>query len=680
MHQENSITNNPQIAASLEDCNDGLNPSQARQPQLSTVSDSPPSYAHLVRLEAVNGKFKKPFENEWTDIPIPHNTAHPERTGVIPASLFSICIDIDNGGAICRDRIVSSLGQPWYSIESSPGRFHLYYHVPNNDNFTYAKAEDVVEFRYAKCQMRIVNWSDFWLHFSEANRVSAVPWEQIFAVIDAEKHLTNPDVLDQLSTDKSTKCGFTEKEILAHKKAGCSGNRVSIHCPNEAGHKNHDRNASGSYYLDSGFYFCGGCGLKGFANDRDSEDYVAKQDKIVVPKTYKGLSKAFEHLGFQIRFNSRWHRTEYLLPDKEEWQARTKRNESWIREQVSQHCLCKNAKGDEVPFHNGRESYATFSEALAHENQVDPFQSWLENLPEWDSTPRISNLLERLFNYKQEQHELLRWISRFLFCGAVERTYWPGSKLDETPVLIGDQQLGKSTMIEKLLPPELSSMFGGGLNLMGTDKERTESIQGRVIVEAAEFVGARRADLNSLKAFLTRTDDGIARMAYEAGTFEMPRRCIIVGTSNDIDTLPNDVTGNRRFVAVEIFSKTGISVSKLRRIINDEREMLWAEALAWWHSQDKPSARLPDELADVQAEQNEQYRSRNQVLEDVVGSALEFFEDAEFTLGQLCQHAQLATNQSKAVSGILKKAGYAWQQKRIDGKRKRVWRKEPDFG
>ena len=672
-------TNNPQIAASLEDCNDGLNPSR---PHLSIVSTSPPPYAHLVRLGLVNGKYKKAYEDGWQNNSIKHSTAHPERTGVMPVSLSSICIDVDEGGIECRDRILSALGKPWYTVESSPGRFHLYYFVEPNPKFTNAKAAPAVEFRYAKCQMRIVNWSDFWLAYSQADKTAVVPWPKILAALSAERELLGEpeqDILDMLDTSGNHKCGFTEDEIMLGKVRD-RGDTVAIRCPNTEGHMHGDQNPSGTYYKDTGFYLCGGCGIQGFANDRDSEDYVAKQDKIVVPKNYKGLAKAFEHLGFQIRFNSRWHRTEYLIPqDKPDWQARTKRNESWIREQVSQHCLCKNAKGDEVPFHNGRESYATYSEALAHENQIDPFQSWLENLPAWDGTPRISNLLERLFNYKPEQHELLRWISRFLFCGAVERTYQPGSKLDETPVLIGDQQLGKSTMIEKLLPPELSSMFGGGLNLMGTDKERTESIQGRVIVEAAEFVGARRADLNSLKAFLTRTDDGIARMAYEAGTFEMPRRCIIVGTSNDINTLPNDVSGNRRFLAVEVFAKTGITVSKMRRIINDEREQLWAEALAWWNTGDKPSARLPDTLADVQAEQNEQYRSRNQMLEDLVLNALDMLPN-EFSLEDLRTQTNVPINQNKAVTDILRKAGYTNAPKRIDGKLTRIWRKKHEFG
>ena len=46
------------------------------------------------------------------------------------------------------------------------------------------------------------------------------------------------------------------------------------------------------------------------------------------------------------------------------------------------------------------------------------------------------------------------------------------------------------------------------------------------------MAGSMRAELESLKSFLTRTDDGAVRLAYRRNRETTPRRCTIVGTAN----------------------------------------------------------------------------------------------------------------------------------------------------
>ena len=45
-----------------------------------------------------------------------------------------------------------------------------------------------------------------------------------------------------------------------------------------------------------------------------------------------------------------------------------------------------------------------------------------------------------------------------------------------------------------------------------------------VISEAAEMTGASRADVEAMKAFLSRTDDGAVRRAYRRNPEPSPRR------------------------------------------------------------------------------------------------------------------------------------------------------------
>jgi predicted P-loop ATPase len=89
---------------------------------------------------------------------------------------------------------------------------------------------------------------------------------------------------------------------------------------------------------------------------------------------------------------------------------------------------------------------------------------------------------------------------------------------------------------------------------------------------------ARRADVQALKAFITRVSDFV-RPAYARSTRDFPRQSVIIGTINPDSggAYLRDTTGNRRFWPVT----TGkIGVEKLRQ----DRDQLWAEAVQRYHS------------------------------------------------------------------------------------------------
>jgi predicted P-loop ATPase len=96
-------------------------------------------------------------------------------------------------------------------------------------------------------------------------------------------------------------------------------------------------------------------------------------------------------------------------------------------------------------------------------------------------------------------------------------------------------------------------------------------------------------------AFLSRQVDR-ARMAYGRIVSEVPRQCVIVGTTNDLEYL-RDTTGNRRFWPVRC---QRFDVSALHR----DRDQLWAEAAA--REASGVSIRLDAELWPKAAEQQAQ--------------------------------------------------------------------------
>jgi len=180
---------------------------------------------------------------------------------------------------------------------------------------------------------------------------------------------------------------------------------------------------------------------------------------------------------------------------------------------------------------------------------------------------------------------------------------------------------------------------------------------------------------------LTRTDDGQHRAAYARYTEYRPRRAVFIGTSNDDSALPNDPTGNRRFVAVPC-PGNGTRSRDLVAAVSEQREQLWAEALQWVYSK-QLTGRLPSGLKQHQAERNEQHRSANPLIEDAVADVLQ----KNFLLGYVLasdlqtqvtnQVAPTKTN-AKQIAGIAKMQGWESKPRSIDGQIKRVWQPSSD--
>lgn len=233
-----------------------------------------------------------------------------------------------------------------------------------------------------------------------------------------------------------------------------------------------------------------------------------------------------------------------------------------------------------------------------------------------------------------------------------------------------------------MFPCDNPEWFGDGLNLAADNKERTESLLGKVLVEASELAGSNRAELESLKAFLSRTDDGGIRLAYRRNPeHSLPRRCITAGTMNN-DALPNDPSGLRRFVVVKV--KPGEyngrhGAAAVRLYLDIYREVLWAEALARYREGEE--AWLPQHLAPVQAMVNEEHRRRDDVIEDALTDWLAVGRDG-FTTGEAAvgiglardgEVAKLTRRDEMRLAAALVQAGCTKKRARTAGGRKWVW-------
>ena len=329
------------------------------------------------------------------------------------------------------------------------------------------------------------------------------------------------------------------------------------------------------------------------------------------PKTREGLGNVLGAMGYQWRYNVRGMCAE-LRQGVGDWDPTNDRRIADIRSRIPERF--KQA-GTNKRLLFGRTAFEDCFLALLNRAESDPFKDWLEALPKWHGEHRLDSWLSHVFEIDDEHKALAAWGSRSLLLGAVWRTYEPGTKIDEMLVLIGRQGIGKSTAPKCLLPPEHPEWFTDGLRLSADDKVRAEALQQRVIVEAAEMAGSTRAERESLKSFLSRTDDGAVRLAWRHDPEVALRRCVLIGTSNDPHCLPADPSGNRRFVAVTVRAGED-GATGVRLYLKNFREQLWAEALHRYREGE--TAHLPSDLAEIQTRVNASAVQVDESLEDAL--------------------------------------------------------------
>lgn len=236
--------------------------------------------------------------------------------------------------------------------------------------------------------------------------------------------------------------------------------------------------------------------------------------------------------------------------------------------------------------------------AVCADHARNPCVEWLESLT-WDGTERLRYMLPALLGAEVSDYNCE--VSRMLLLSAVARVFEPGVKCDYMAVLIGRQGLGKSYFLRRLVPRE--EWFVDGLDTI-EGKEAVEIIQGAVIVEVAELLATKRAkDVRMVKSFVTKRVDNY-REAYGKRKAQVPRTCVLVGTTNDHSFL-TDRTGNRRFLPVEC-GVNEMSVDLFGNEAWDYIEQCWAEAVRIW-KEERPALVMPRRLAGTVAAMQDEH-------------------------------------------------------------------------
>ena len=223
-------------------------------------------------------------------------------------------------------------------------------------------------------------------------------------------------------------------------------------------------------------------------------------------------------------------------------------------------------------------SYGSFSQRnydiavtkAADDRSYHPIKEYFDGLPVWDEMPRVDTVLIDYLGAQDNAY--VRAVTRKALCAAYMRIYHPGIKFDYITVLNGNQGIGKSTLIAKLG----MEWFADSLTLSDmNDKTAAEKLQGYWIHEIGEMAGMRKAELEKVKAFVSRQDDKY-RASFGRRVTPHPRQCIFFGTTNSENGYLRDITGNRRFWNVKV---TGDGRMKPWDLGQETVDQIWAEVI-----------------------------------------------------------------------------------------------------
>lgn len=233
----------------------------------------------------------------------------------------------------------------------------------------------------------------------------------------------------------------------------------------------------------------------------------------------------------------------------------------------------------------GADAIRLASQTVAEEHRVHPVQNYLAGLT-WDGEARLDSVARVILGAEGDLQALMvrKW-----FISAVARAIKPGCKVDTALVLVGPQGARKSTFFSVLAGDHFTDTH---VDL--SSKDAFLQLAGAWVIEWGEIervTGRRGAD--EIKSFMSSRVDRF-RPPYGRAIVEVPRTCVVVGSTNQT-TFLDDETGSRRFWCVRV--PGGVAIDQLHAW----RDQLWAEARAafdagepWWLDADEERAREVD--------------------------------------------------------------------------------------
>lgn len=382
---------------------------------------------------------------------------------------------------------------------------------------------------------------------------------------------------------------------------------------------------------------------------------------------YEIFSEFLEKQGYSIRYNQITHNFEFFGFDKGESVEHLAENVPTILQDQLKKIYTRVSKQTVIDYIT---RYAT-------RHKYNPVLNAIQSI-KWDGKDRINQIYD-IFKIPADTEEgkysrvfILKWLKQCV-CGLFNDIQNPFS-LDIILIFQGKQGIGKTRFFEMLALS--SKFFGEGICLDPRDKDSVIQATSKWISELGELGSTMKKDMDSVKAFLTKSTDEY-RTPYGKASLHYPRMTSFVGTVNDEQFLI-DQTGNRRFVTIPLPSDLVIDYSTQIKPFNALQ--LWSQVYETVKNEDKASCfRLSEDEKRYLEKRNAAF------VKPMKGECevLDILEEQQTQeQGYICTFKEMTVLQfiqlhnlkydAGVVGRVLKKYGYEAVRKRINGEVTRV--------
>lgn len=382
---------------------------------------------------------------------------------------------------------------------------------------------------------------------------------------------------------------------------------------------------------------------------------------------FEQFSGYIEECGYSMRYNQITHSFEFSGFDESESQEHLAENiPSILRDGLKK-------KFDSV----SRPDVIEYITRYATRHKFNPILDLIQ-ATEWDKKDRITEIYE-IFRIPADTEDgiysrifIKKWLMQCV-CGLFNNINNPYS-LDIILIFQGKQGIGKTRFFEKLALK--SQYFGEGMYLDPRDKDNVIQATSKWICELGEIGSTMKKDMDSVKAFLTKSTDEY-RTPYGKATLHYPRMTSFVGTVNDTEFLI-DQTGNRRFVTIPLPLDLVIDYETQIKPFNALQ--LWVQVYNMVKDMDKASCFRLTEL------EKQHLKKRNSsFVKPMKGECevLDILEEQQTPQqGYICTFKEMTVLQfiqmhnlrydAGVIGKVLKKYGYEPKARKINGKVMRV--------
>lgn len=365
-----------------------------------------------------------------------------------------------------------------------------------------------------------------------------------------------------------------------------------------------------------------------------------------------------DFVGVEIRFDTFRDEIMFAPVGTKAWQTFTDADYSRLR-------ITMEKRGFKAV---GRELIRDVVLLAADENPFDSAMEWLKSL-EWDGVARIEKFYHTHFG--TEDTAYTRAVSRYMWTALAGRVLKPGIKADMVPILVGAQGSGKSSGVAALSP---DPAFFTEISFAEKDDDLARKMRGCLVAEISELRGLNTKELESIKAFVTRTHEKWIPKFKEFAT-QFPRRSLSIGTTNE-DEFLGDKTGNRRWLPVEVGKMDVEGIQK-------DVIQLWAEARELFNEtgiQFQEAEQLANQvhekyfIKDAWQEIIERWLDEPDLMTGQKPRARRFLRSADILREALnMEPKNISRREQMRIGHVLQNCNFKQVLRRVDGKVCRVW-------